>query len=172
MAPNIKLKRIIDGKTYNTETATYLAGYDGDDGPFEYGEHLYQTRFGAFFLVSYVDGGGEEDYQKIIPRTPEQAREWLEEKQSYRVDVIEQLFGEMPEAGSGEVKYTLRMPETLRDRLAERAKANGQSLNAWMIRCLESCTQDASADTSEPREIPPMGNMVGSNRDGWKVGGK
>ena len=47
----------------------------------------------------------------------------------------------MPEAGSGEAKYTLRMPDSLRDRLAERAKANNQSLNAWIVRCLESVPQ-------------------------------
>lgn len=54
----IKCKRIIDGKTYNTETATQLAGWDDDEGPFEGGRYLYQTRFGAFFL--YVWGGPDE----------------------------------------------------------------------------------------------------------------
>ena len=79
--------------------------------------------------------------------TPEQAQAWLEEKVPWRVDLIEQLFGEMPEAGSAEIKYTLRMPESLRDRLAERAKANNQSLNAWIIRCLETCAAQGTADT-------------------------
>jgi hypothetical protein len=134
-----KCKRIIDGKTYNTETATQLAGREDDNGPYESGAFLYQTRFGAFFLFSYLGGTGEDDYEKIQPFTPEQARAWLEEHEPWNIDLIERLFGEMPEAGSGEVKYTLRMPESLRDRLAERAKANNQSLNAWMIRCLESC---------------------------------
>jgi len=46
----------------------------------------------------------------------------------------------MPEAGSGEVKFTLRMPE--RTRLAENAEANKQLLNAWMVRCLENCSGD------------------------------
>ena len=55
----------------------------------------------------------------------------------YDVELIERLFGEMPEAGSGETKFTLRMPDSLRDRLAERARANRQSLNAWIVRCLE-----------------------------------
>jgi hypothetical protein len=57
-----------------------------------------------------------------------------------------QLFGKMPEAGSGESKFTLRMPDSLRDRLAERAKANNQSLNAWIVRCLESCAAQAVSD--------------------------
>ena len=149
-----KCKRIIDGKTYNTETANQLAGWSDDDGPFEQGSYLFQTRFGAFFLFSYLHGANEDDFEKIEPLNPEQARDWLEKNQSYRVDLIEKLFGEMPEAGSGEVKYTLRMPEQFRDRLALLAKNNNQSLNAWIMRCLESCatphenTQNGSSNQS------------------------
>lgn len=166
----IKCKRIIDGKTYNTETATQIAGWGGGDGPFERGRYLYQTRFGAFFLYSYLEGTGEDDYEKIEPFTPEQARAWLEKNQSFNPDLIEQLFGQMPEAGSGEIKFTLRLPESLRDRLAERAKANGQSLNAWIVRCLESCAAAASPRIAgDEKEIPPMGNLVGSNRTGWRT---
>lgn len=140
-----KCKRIIDGKTYNTETATHLEGWDEDHGPYESGEHLYQNRFGAFFRFHYVSGAAEDDYEAIEPLTPEAAREWLEKKRPFRTDLIERLFGAMPEAGSGEVKYTLRMPESLRDRLAELAKANGQSLNAWVVRCLEGCATPVAA---------------------------
>lgn len=79
----------------------------------------------------------------------------------------------MPEAGSGKSKFTLRMPDSLRERLAERAKANDQSLNAWIVRCLESCAAEGAPDagSSEPHDIPPMGNMVGSNRTGWRTRG-
>ena len=170
----IKCKRIIDGKTYNTETATQLAGSGGaDDGPYEHGKFLYQTRFGAFFVYSYLDGADENDFEKIDPLTPEEARAWLEKNASYTPDLIERLFGEMPEAGSGESKFTLRMPDSLRDRLADRAKANNQSLNAWIVRCLESCAAEVGSDaaSSEPRDIPPLGNMVGSNRTGWRTRG-
>ena len=139
----IKCKRIIDGKTYNTETATQIAGWGGGDGPYERGSYLYQSRFGAFFHYSYLEGASEDDHETIEPLTPEQARSWLEKNQSYDPDLIEKLFGEMPEAGSGETKYTLRMPDSLKDRLAALAKANGQSLNAWMVRCLEACAAPA-----------------------------
>lgn len=142
----IKCKRIIDGKTYNTETATQIAGFTTDHGPYETGNYLYQTRFGALFQYTFLNGMQEDDHDTIRPLTPEQAQEWLETNQSYNPDLLEQLFGEMPEAGSGEIKYTLRMPESLRDRLAALAKSNGQSLNAWMVRCLEAC---ASASKSE-----------------------
>lgn len=166
----IKCKRIIDGKTYNTETATLIAGGEDADMPYESGGYLYQSRFGAFFLYAYLFGAGDStDYERIVPMTPEEARKWLETHASHEVDAIERLFGEMPEAGSGETKFTLRMPDSLRDRLAERAKANGQSLNAWMIRCLESCAAEPTAD--DERDIPPMGGMIGSNRTGWRPKG-
>jgi hypothetical protein len=47
MANEIRRKRIIDGKTYNTETATQLGDWDGAELPLV--EALYQTRHGAFF---------------------------------------------------------------------------------------------------------------------------
>jgi HicB family len=138
-----KCKRIIDGKTYNTETATQIAGWDDDDynSPFSSGDYLYQNRFGAFFQFKYLDTGDEDGYETIVPFTPEQAREWLEKKVSWKPELIEAHFGQMPEAGTGEIKYTLRLPESLRNKLAARAEENKQSLNAWMVRCLERCAE-------------------------------
>ncbi len=143
---SIRCKRIINGKTYNTETATKCAGYDHtkDDYPITHGQHLYKSRFGAFFLYEYADDGPEGPEQDIAPISPDDARKWLEKHRRFDVDLIEKLFGKMPEAGSGESKFTLRMPDSLRDRLADRAKANDQSLNAWIIRCLERCAETGS----------------------------
>lgn len=168
MAHTFKCKRIIDGKTYNTETATLIAAIDKDDheAGYEGGDYLYQTRFGAFFRFSYLEepGFGPDDFESIEPLTPEQAREWLEKNEGHNVDLIERLFGRMPEAGSGEIKYTLRMPESLRDRLAARARASEQSLNAWIIRCLETCA-GAPAGRAEDKDVPPLGNPRGNHRD-------
>jgi hypothetical protein len=138
----IKCKRIIDGKTYNTETATQVAGWnDNNDGPYDSGTFLFQTRFGAFFEYTYFESYGEGDFEKITPLAPDEAQKWLEERVSWDPELIERLFGEMPEAGTAEVKYTLRMAESLRNRLATLADANKQSLNAWIVRCLEKCSQ-------------------------------
>ena len=134
-----KCKRIIDGKTYNTETATEIVGWDHGE-PFASGVHLYQTRFGAFFRYSYRDTG-EDDSETITPLTADEVRIWLEKNASGRPELIEFLFGEMPEAGMGEIKFTLRLPESLRNKLAARAVENKQSLNAWMVRCLERCAE-------------------------------
>jgi predicted HicB family RNase H-like nuclease len=138
----IKCKRIIDGKTYNTETATEIRGLRDDEHGVAQGEYLYQTRFGAFFHYAFFESYDENHRNTITPYTPDEARHWLEKYASYEPELIERLFGEMPEAGSGEIKFTLRLPESLRDRLAARAKANEQSLNAWMVKCLESCAAD------------------------------
>lgn len=159
-------KRIIDGKTYNTETATKIDGWDErpDEYPISYGEHLYQNRFGAFFLHSYQDDGPNGPEEELKPYTPEQARQWLEKYRSWRIDIFEQLFGKMPEAGSGETKFTLRMPDSLRDRLAERAKAADQSLNAWIIRCLEAGAMEAGPELSTKGEQKgPFVNKSSSN---------
>ncbi|MHC2086616.1 toxin-antitoxin system HicB family antitoxin [Methylobacterium sp. CM6244] len=139
---NNKCKRIIDGKTYNTETATLIEGRDEVDNAWIQGNYLYQTRFGAFFNYRYLSGADEHDHETIEPFTPDQANAWLEKNYSYQPELIEKLFGEMPEAGSGEVKYTLRMPESLRNKLSDKASTNKQSLNAWIIRCLERCATD------------------------------
>ena len=156
-----KCKRIIEGKTYNTQTATQLAGREEDAGnaPWEAGKYLFQTRFGAFFVFSYYEGFGEDDWEKIEPLTPEQAREWLEKNHAYDVDLIERLFGEMPEAGSGEVKFSLRMPESLRDLIAPLAKANNQSLNAWIVRCIEYCAAEVGSNTENgaQRDVRRLG---------------
>ncbi len=145
-----RCKRIIDGKTYNTETATELAGWDetAEEYPVTHGEYLYRSRFGAFFLYTYGDDGPDGPWQDLKPYSPDEAREWLEKYRADDVDLYESLFGKMPEAGSGETKFTLRLPDNLRYRLAARAKANGQSLNAWMIRCLERC---AALEESKPK---------------------
>lgn len=139
MIRKIKCKRIIDGKTYNTETATQVAGRTEDDEQFTYANYLFQTRFGAFFQYTSLEGAAEDDHERITPLTPDEARSWLEKNASWEPELIEKLFGEMPEAGSGEVKFTLRMPDSLRNRLAVKAEENKQSLNAWMVRCLEGC---------------------------------
>ncbi len=143
MAEPIKCKRIIDGKTYNTETATEIYGWTNAHGHGYNAEHLFQSRFGAFFkyVANQQDWNPEGDYEKIVPVTPEDARAWLEKHMSFDPNGIEKLFGEMPEAGSGEVKYTLRMPESLRNKLSARAEENKQSLNAWIVRCLEGCAK-------------------------------
>ena len=152
----MRVKRIIDGKTYNTETATQLASWSSTHNPDtaqrpEHGGILFQTRHGAYFVVNHNDGlePWEDGYQKLIPLDPEQVQRWAEQYCS--AQEIEALFGEMPEAGDAEAKLTLRMPEVLRKRLVVLAEGRKQSLNAWIVRCLESCAEMADRQAAEKR---------------------
>ena len=130
-----RCKRIINRRTYNTETATLLERWESDDYPLE--EALFKTRYGAYFLfVSQVHDPDEE----IRPLGPEEAQKWMEKH--CHADLIEKEFGEMPEAGAPEARVTLRIPETLRRRLAAIADNRKQSLNAWIQRSLERCATE------------------------------
>src|SRR5579863_6272444 len=111
MTYGIRCKRIIEHKTYNTETASLLGRWEADDFPLE--EALFKTRHGAYFLHMLLDTMPEE---RIKPLEPDAAQKWMEEHCS--AELIEAEFGEMPEAGDPEARITLRIPETLRKRLA------------------------------------------------------
>ncbi|MDH7797154.1 MULTISPECIES: toxin-antitoxin system HicB family antitoxin [unclassified Beijerinckia] len=138
-------KRILNGKTYNTETATLVAL---EEVPrhvyaetYEFNE-LYQNRFGAYF--TYSGNHRDIDEAVITPLTPLEAEHWME-KYAW-AELIEKHFGEKPEAGDSETRFTLRMPDSLKRRIDEAAKASNQSVNAWIIRCIENCAGPAKAD--------------------------
>jgi hypothetical protein len=138
MSDPIRCKRIIEGMTYNTETATLLGRWNSDDSPYE--EALFKTRHGAYFVYFFQDTKPDEG---ITPLAPEAAQHWMEKHCS--PEMIEAEFGEMPEAGAPEARITLRIPETLRKRIAAIAESRSQSLNAWIQRCVERGAADAEA---------------------------
>ena len=101
-----KMKKVINGKMYNTDTAKRMADwYYGCPGDFEYYEEvLYKKKTGEFFLYGeggprskYSDSNGSETYGtcEIIPYSEEQARKWVEEHCSG--DTYEEIFGEVEE---------------------------------------------------------------------------
>lgn len=136
------MKRIIDGVTYNTDTATRIA--DGGSETSFAGWELYQTRHGAFFMVT-TDHDGES--MKIEPYTDRAAQAFLEKNAKH---LVEQVFGTFPEAGAAERRLTIRVPGSLADRLEAAAKTKGVSLNSYAMRCFEQC---ATADGQPPRLI-------------------
>jgi hypothetical protein len=98
------MKKIIDGKMYNTETAILVAEYNNGFGcgDFHYVcEELYITKKGAFFL--YCEGGALSKYSdtngnsswgicKIIALNEDEAYEWLERYNE--VEAIEKYFSD------------------------------------------------------------------------------
>lgn len=101
------MKKIINGKKYDTETAGLICSRDFslEVGSFGYySETLYKKKTGEFFL--YGEGGALTKYaeitangmkggERIIPLTEEQAKAWAEENLS--VDDYEKIFGEVEE---------------------------------------------------------------------------
>lgn len=102
------MKKIIDGKTYNTETAEYLGEYSySNSRDFHYcSEELYQTKKGTYFL--YGEGGplskyavpcGNRSYsagEDIKILTEKETQEWAEDHLSSGTYC--NIFGE-PEEG-------------------------------------------------------------------------
>ena len=131
------MKRIIEGKTYNTETATRIGVASFDPSHPEEFDFLYQTRHGAFFRNYGGETAFGDPFKGLKPLTPAEAQAWLESHDL--VDELEKLFGEQPEAGEAESRITVRIPDSLKVRIERLAAANKQSLNAWIMRCLETC---------------------------------
>lgn len=98
------MKKVIDGKVYNTETATRIAGDNSSyyPGDFQYEDtDLYKTKKGAFFLAG--EGGpmsrwaeplgnnGRTGGSGIEPLSLEEARAWCEAN-DVDADVIAEHF--------------------------------------------------------------------------------
>jgi|SRR5271166_5384141 len=144
------MKRIINGITYNTDTATRVTG---EDDPAWTGTwwDLYQTRHGAFFRIMGRWSGpsavtvpyrGEPD--EITPLTDQEAQAIVEK---YANHLVEKYFGRMPEYGAAERRLTIRIPGNLAERMDDAAKSKGLSLNSYAMRCFEQC----AAQDGQPR---------------------
>lgn len=101
------MKKIIDGRKYDTETAKYLGSstYSNPSNNHYRHEELYRKKNGEYFL--YGEGGSSSVYasqldvnfwgsgEAIIPMTDDEARKWAEKELS--VDEYEEIFGEVEE---------------------------------------------------------------------------
>ena len=100
------MKKIINGKKYDTDTAKSMLSWSNDRTDFSYCyEELYRKKTGEFFL--YGHGGPMSKYTKscgdnswsgaeeIIPLTEAEARQWAEEHGD--ADEYEAIFGEVEE---------------------------------------------------------------------------
>ena len=101
------MKKIINGKKYDTETAKAVAFHSNNLSYRDfkwYDETLYQKRTGEFFLLG--EGGAMSKYAQpvgncmsngmtIIPMSYDEAKQWAET--NIDVDRYEQIFGEVEE---------------------------------------------------------------------------
>jgi hypothetical protein len=100
------MKKIIDGKVYNTETATFIANdyFSNCSDFYYYDESLYRTRKGSYFIAG--EGGAMTKYavscgnnstsgsSKIFPLTLDEALEWCE-NHDIDADTIAEEFSEL-----------------------------------------------------------------------------
>ena len=101
------MKKIINGKKYDTDTAKPVVEWNNGRNYTDFGwcsETLYRKRTGEFFL--HGQGGARSIYGKwvgdcvcngedISPLSLEEAKEWAEENLS--ADKYEEIFGEVEE---------------------------------------------------------------------------
>lgn len=122
------MKKIIEGKRFDTKTARSVADNrnDQNEWPGGRGWELFRTPRGAYFLAYWTCWQGESD--SIEPVTEAAARKHLEENQ-VDGDVIEEAFGEAEEAGPDEIAM-LAVSRDLRDRLKELAARERRQLRA------------------------------------------
>lgn len=101
------MKKIIDGKTYNTETAKVVSVWcNGEYGNMSYVEETsYKKKTGEYFLYGisgangkYAESIGCNSWSggaAFVPYTEDQAKEWLEEHGTAEEYIGE--FGEQEE---------------------------------------------------------------------------
>jgi predicted HicB family RNase H-like nuclease len=142
------MKRVVDGKTYNTDTATVV-------GKYEYKDHnendvdatIYVNKGGAYFILHQwtvgSDRHGDSRSKAYIEAMSREEIHNLLSSGRDNVEVIDDKLLETPpeahaEADSGATIY-LRVPASLKNRADTAAEKANLSTNSWAIRCLENC---------------------------------
>ena len=132
------MRKIINGKLYDTETAKKVASCYHGDGPRDfrhYSEALYRKRTGEYFLAG--EGGPMSHYavtvgqnswsggEKIIPLTYKEATEWAEREMD--ADDYEAEFG--PVSEGERVTLSISLPADVADRIRKAAASDGVSVS-------------------------------------------
>ena len=132
------MKKIINGKRYDTETAEYIGSTSWGDGPRDFNywsEELYRKRTGEFFL--HGEGGANSKYreeismnswsggERIIPLTDEEAREWAEEYLDS--EAYEKLFTVTEEEDTGKKIQSFSISGDVIAKLTRLSRAHGMS---------------------------------------------
>ena len=139
------MKKIINNKVYDTDTAKEMATWDNH----EYGnlnycqETLYQKRTGEFFLhgsggansryARHISGDNWSSGESIIPIPFDEARDWAERHIS--ADEYEKIFSIPEEPDRTTLSITL--PITLSKKLRQAASKEGVSLSNYIEKLIE-----------------------------------
>lgn len=134
------MKKIINNKVYDTDTAKFVGSYDSNPGDlYGFTETLYRKKTGEYFL--HGEGGAGSKYSrsignnswagsaKIIPLTRAAAKEWAEEHLT--AEKYDAEFG-IPDEGEGKDAMCIWLPADLLARVKARASDEGKSVTALM----------------------------------------
>lgn len=135
------MKKIINGKIYDTEKATHVATWDNDRFPndFEFCyERLYRKRTGEYFL--YGEGGPMSKYAKhygnetrgseqITPLSYHDAQKWAEKHLDG--EEYEKIFGEIVE-DSNDVLIGVHLQASTVERIKREASKAGMTISEYV----------------------------------------
>ena len=136
------MKKIIRGRRYDTETAKEIgSGSNGSRRDFGFWEEtLYRKNTGEFFLHGeggpasrYRESSGQNSWsggEKIIPLSPEEARQWAEDHLD--AETYEETFG-VPEETTEKKVVTFSLALDVIEILKRTAAEKGVSISE----CLE-----------------------------------
>jgi hypothetical protein len=116
------MKKIINGKMYNTETAKKI-GYDNDNPTGNWAETLYQKRTGEFFIQHWDIWNGD----CITPISFKDAQKWLEDHGS--AEQYAAVFGE-PNEDAEDVLLGIRVTAAAAAKLKLKAAETGKTQSA------------------------------------------
>lgn len=140
-------RKIIDGRKYDTDTATFLAEYDGGDSFSRFHDELYQKRTGEFFL--YGHGGPASKYGRkadinswdggdgFFPLSFDAARKWAEEYLSS--EEYEKIFEIEDDENSDRVTTTFSLSSSSIKRLKMIAAKRDCSPSKVLEDLISSC---------------------------------
>lgn len=141
------MKKVIDGKRYDTDSAKRLGCWESDQdyrGLYHEEEELYRTKAGNYFLYCY--GGAASQYSKktgpnewssnelIQPISEERARKWAEDHLDG--DAYEMIFGAVDESAEA-VQATIRIPAALAKKMEQRMERERCTRNELILRALQ-----------------------------------
>lgn len=135
------MKKVINGKVYDTDTAREVGCFDSGAGdrPFGWSETLYVKRTGEYFL--FGEGGPGSKYSvrtginestgitKIFPLAYDEARKWAEDNLGGDEYIAE--FGAIAEDGTN-AKLTLYLPASTIERAKRKVAQDGTTLSAYV----------------------------------------
>ena len=141
------MKKIINNKVYDTDTAKQVGAWDNGAGYGDFNhmeETLYQKRTGEYFLhgrggpmTKYAVSCGNNSWsggEKIIPLAYENARAWAEEHLD--ADKYIDLFGDPDEEDEGKEVLHVVLPKSILSKIRSRAAENGMTITTYLTKTL------------------------------------